>query len=492
MAKAPKAPTKRKTSGIGSLLSPQGIGGIVGGKGFDFQTRYAVCHLPLWLAEGTFHQFFFEGTGDIDVRFLDAGKSTRIHIQVKDHEVTATELKEVIKNFQDLDAQMPNTYKKFILACPSLAAKVQAVENGVSRFRNAQPFYDDATNALNLTRADLDARLDKAGLKGYRDFIAEKVFIEIGHGDLHHDERALDMFVARLLAHPEYAGKVRAMVQPAFAELLRAIGANKGKVLERDFFDKALKQYVAADLSTEKQITIWVQNWTSETFDVPADYALDWSKHFDRPTRKVPSEKAWNEDLLPELQALKTQILASHGERVIRYRGKCTLTTGIALGATFPAVGGWVFEVPQPPAKGAWRSDAVMTPGYKLQVERVDGSQTGDDLVIGLNIKGDGRKDVTDYVAKTGRDPKLFVFMSPPSQGGQAISGPEEASAFASAVREELGKLLKETGLRSSRLFFYGPFALSVFLGQHLTSVGKVQLFEFQDPSYVPSMLLQT
>lgn len=494
MAKPSKPPSKKrkKPSGIGSLLSPQGTGGIIGGKGFDFQTRYAVCHIPLWLKEGTFHQFFFEGTGDIDIRFFENGQSTRIHIQVKDHEVTASEFKKVVRQFQELDVQLPNIYKRFILACPTLAAKLQPVENGLSRFRNANPFYDDAATALNLTRADLDARLDGAGLNAYRDFVADKVFIEIGHGDLHHDERALDMFVARLLDHPDYAGKIRAMVQPAFAELIRAIGANKGKVLDRDFFDKALKQHVLADLATEKQVTLRVHNWTSETFDAPADYTLDWSKHFERTTRKVPTETIWNKTLRPELSALKGQILSSRGERVIRYRGKCALTTGIALGATFPAVGGWIFEIPQPPAKEAWRSDATMPPGYKLRVEMVDGAANGDDLVVALNIKGDGRKDVTDFVEKAVLPPKLFAFISPPSQGGQSIGGAGEACAFASAVREELGKIMKEKGLRSCRLFFYGPFALAVFLGQHLTSLGKVQLFEFQDPGYVPSMLLQT
>jgi hypothetical protein len=40
--------------------------------------------------------------------------------------------------------------------------------------------------------------------------------------------------------------------------------------------------------------------------------------------------------------------------------------------------------------------------------------------------------------------------------------------------------------LNRTRLFFYGPFSLAVFLGQQLTSVGEVQLFEYQDPGYVP------
>jgi hypothetical protein len=60
------------------------------------------------------------------------------------------------------------------------------------------------------------------------------------------------------------------------------------------------------------------------------------------------------------------------------------------------------------------------------------------------------------------------------------------------AVREHLGALLKRIGARNTRLFFYGPQALAIFLGQQLTSVGTVQLFEYQDPGYVPSLLLTT
>src|ERR1700733_3013837 len=76
-------PKKKEESSAhpGSLLSPQSMGGINAGKGFDFQTRYAACNIPLWLLEAAFHHLFFEGTGDIDVRLTEAGKSSRIHVQ---------------------------------------------------------------------------------------------------------------------------------------------------------------------------------------------------------------------------------------------------------------------------------------------------------------------------------------------------------------------------------------------------------------------------
>ncbi|MFY9584929.1 MAG: dsDNA nuclease domain-containing protein [Candidatus Acidiferrales bacterium] len=468
------------------------MGGITAGKGFDFQTRYAACHLPIWLLERSFHQLFFEGTGDIDIRFTEAGKSFRIHIQVKDHEVSPSELRSVVEHFSRLDSDLAQVYKRFTLACPSLSPTVRSIETGLARFRGATPFYDDSPGALAPTKHELDERLRKSDLGDYMDFIHSKVFIEVGHGDLHHDDRAVELFIARLLNHPEYSGKLRAMVQPAFAELMRAIAANKGVVLERAEIEKHIEAAVATGGLSEKKVTLWIQNWTSESFEPLADYSLDWSSQFERATRRVPSPEMWNKELLPELISLKKKVVAERKERLIRFRGKCALSTGIAMGVVFPTVGGWTFEIPQPPSKDDWRSDATATTPYDLRVEVIDGSQDGSDIVLGLNIRGDGRQDITRYVEHAGNLPKIFAFMSPSSQGAQSIGGAGDACAFARRVRDHLGQLLKKYQLLHTRIFFYGPFALAVFLGQQLTSVGEIQLFEYQEPGYIPSCSLRT
>ncbi|WP_156175703.1 dsDNA nuclease domain-containing protein [Bradyrhizobium sp. LTSP849] len=489
MAKTPSGPPDT----TGSLLSPDAMGGLNAGKGFDFQTRYTVCHLPIWLQDGSFHQIFTEGTGDIDIRYVDEGKSRRKHIQTKDHDVTPAEFKDVIEAFRRYDADMPGTYQEFRLACPSLSQQMRPVETGLARFRNAKPFYDDAVPALAQTQHDVDQRMRAVGLSDEQiAFIHEKVFIDIGYGDLAHDERALDIFIARMLSHPDFASKIRAMVQPAYAALMNKVGASKGVVLDKSSIEALLRSAVLADLSAEASVTLWVHNWTREAFTPPADYELDWTPLFDRAARKAPSADAWTNDLVPQLDTLRKQIMAAGAVRTIRLRGKCALSTGVALGATFPAVGSWTFEIPQPPAKEFWRSDATPTPGYTLQTEIAEADPNGTDLVLGLNIRGDGRVDVMRYIESTGPAPQAYVFMAPPSQGAQSIGGDGDAVAMAMAVREEFGKLLKARQLRMTRLFFYGPFALSVFLGQQLTSMGQVQLFEYQDPSYVPSCLLKT
>jgi len=177
MAKTNKAKSPRS-----SLLSAEAMGGITAGKGFDFQTRYAACNVPLWLLEAAFHQLFFEGTGDIDIRYTEEGKSSRIHIQVKDHDVSPFELKTVIQDFAQLEADSPGTYKCFNLVCPSLSAKLSPVENGLTRLRGAKAYYDDNPEALTPTRQDVDARLRKVGLGDYLDFICDKVYFDVDHG----------------------------------------------------------------------------------------------------------------------------------------------------------------------------------------------------------------------------------------------------------------------------------------------------------------------
>lgn len=484
--------SKKRTSPEGSLLSPESTGGIVGGSGFDFQTRYAACHLPLWMLDASFHQLFLEGTGDIDLRYAEGGASKRIHIQVKDHNVTPAEFKSVLEAFQKLDAALPGVYEQFVLACPSLSAALAPIENGLARLRGAKPFYDDIPHVLSDTSRELTDRIQKAKLGSFNTFLVEKVHFDIGHGDLHKDERAIEIFVARLLDLPSYATSIRKMVQPAFAELLRALNANRGQVLNRRLAEEILQRAVRVSDEPSQAVVLSIHNWTNETYRIPADHELDWSSYFDRTTRRVPTPSVWKDRLVPELRALKKRILAERTERLIRFQGKCALSTGILLGSTFPKVGGWSFEIAQPSANGIWRSDAPPAPAYRLTEEIVQASAEGTDIVVGLNATGDGRAEISKFVARSGRPTQIYLFLSAVDVSSRSIAGQEEAVAFAIEARERLAALLKQHGLSNTRLFYYGPFALAVFLGQWLTSVGSVELFEYQNPGYVPSCTLET
>ena len=66
---------KKKTSKPPySLVSPQAMGGIHGGDGYSYQDRYIVCNIPKWISDPSFIRLMSEGTGDVDVVFINKRK----------------------------------------------------------------------------------------------------------------------------------------------------------------------------------------------------------------------------------------------------------------------------------------------------------------------------------------------------------------------------------------------------------------------------------
>jgi len=471
------------------------MGGIIGGGGYDFQTRFIACHIPEWLAKNTFTQVFHEGTGDVDVEFGNSRRREREHIQVKDHEVRIKgEFRKVVEAFVGFDDGMPGAYKRFTLACPRLGPEVNSLRQGLDRLRQGARFFCGDEAALRATRDDVKARIHKLGLSQYEHFIIDKLHFQVAQVDYHHDGASCDSFIASLLKNPSYSGRLHDAVRPAYSALLREVNAARGKTLDRvtiqRMIDQSLKDVVGGG---GPAIKLDVHNWTFEKYGREPDHVIDWSTHFERVPRKVPPAKEWNEKLLPELNELKRKFLGETEIRLISLRGKNSLTTGIALGAVFTQNGGWVFEIPQPPLPTAWRSDAVPIAAYPLKVEEISGDLGGDSIAYVFNIKGNALRDVRDYIADNSLPIKVVVTVEPAgSSSALSIPDDREAVSLALRARDELHKALTRHDVRVTHLFFYGPFALSVFVGQLLSAIGWVQLYEFLDPGYVPTATLRT
>ena len=487
--------TARPRTKSASLAAPGAMGGIVGGGGYDFQTRFIACHIPEWLAQNTFTQVFHEGTGDVDIEFGNSRQHEREHIQVKDHEVkTKGQFKKVIETFVEFDERMPKAYKRFTLACPSLGPDVSRLRLGLERLRQGVSFFGGDQAALRDTYIDVKERIIALGLANHEQFIIDKLYFQLGPVDYHHDGASCDAFIGSLLKHPAYSGKLHDAVRPAYSALLREVNAARGKILDRITIERLLAQALKdVTESNEPAINLNVHNWTFEKYDREADEVVDWSVLFDRDTRKVPSMKAWNEKLLPELYALKKRLLKDTEIRLIRLRGKSALTTGIALGVAFPQNGGWSFEIPQPPLPTPWRSDAVPVATYPLKAEETLVNMGGNSIAYIFNIKGNALRDVREYIARGSLQVKALIAIEPAgSPGALSIADDREAVSLALSARDELHKALARHEVRTTHLFFYGPFALSVFVGQLLAAIGRVQLYEFQDPGYVPTATLRT
>lgn len=478
----------------GSLLNAEAMGGIRGGKGFDYQDRYTVCHYPEWSLREGFDQLFIEGTGDVDLRFKTPGAVWREHVQIKDHEVLPAELREVVEGFRRRDEGMQGIYQRFVLASPSLSKKVRPLEAALARLRGAKPFYADELSALRATEGDVRRRLESIQLSAHADFILEKVELHTAPADFREDTRACDYFVGGMLKHPDHQGRIWTAVQPAYAALLRAVSAKRGETLSREDIEATIAEaFREAERKTEPAVILDIHNWYVERFDVEADYELDWSAHFDRADRRVPDRETWNDTLLPELRRTLRGIQEQRTERLLKPRGRCCLSTGIALGASMPRPSGWNLEVQQPTSVSPWRSDAVPRDAYAVKSMTCELSDEGDAIAIVIDVAGRARYAVGSYLLSADLPAKALVAIEPPTGAGpNSIADDVGAVSFAQGVREKIAEALQRYKVRKTHLFFFGPFGLAAFLGQRLTSLGVVQLYEFTEPGYAPSCTLKT
>ncbi len=480
-----------------SLLHPMATGGIIGGNGYTFQDRYIVCHIPRWLAEANFLRFMSEATGDVDVVYKNGEDFLYDHIQVKDHNVTNGEFKEVLAGFAKIDVGVNRIYRFFILASPSVSANVQSLSSAVLRYREAERFFDSKDNkALETTKTELIKRIKELGVSEYEEFILKKLNFEIGKFDFNDNGNCKRMFISTLVEHPTYKDYLLPILTPVYSKLIDEVLAHRGKVMEHDQLHDLIKGVLSSPPRMLEDNVLHIHNWTVEKFDPVATLTLDWSKHFDRSTRNVPDAIVWNTELIPQLTVVRQELAKSTTNRHIIFRGKCTLTTGFALGMAFPEVGNWSFEVQQYPQ--TWRSDSEKLANYSIKYETVDPSVYGlstdnPEIAVIFNITGQALDEVVSYLNGNSIPVTQIVLIHPSSTAGNlSIQNDSEAVSLASASKDVIKEMTTKYKSKKTHLFYFGPLGLAVFLGQKLTSVGQIQLYEFQDPGYKPSCLIKT
>jgi len=473
-----------------TLTDPRGMGGIVGGDGYDFQTRYIITKIPEWLTDIHFSHLFHEGTGDVDVRF----GATAFHIQLKDHTVKVAEFRDVVSTFVAFDKSKPGEYSRFILACPGVDSKLNPLKRELKRVRDANPFYANGKTALRQEVANLQKRINSLGLSEHLKFLLGKVFFEDAGQQFHDDEASRTIFIGRLQTFRDYSRQLSSALTPCYDAFFTLVSSNRAKVVDRVRLEQTVEYTIRE--TTQKPLDVIyldVHNWILEKYEPQAHYTLDWTNHFDRTNRKIPSGTVCNGTLLPELQTLAKSLAAGSPSRIVRFRGKCCLSVGVALGAVFSEPAGWVFEIQQPQMLSAWRSNCAKSTTYPVKISETALNPAADSIAYIFSISGHGFSEAQDFLHQSSIGAKALIVVEPVAgPGGLSIANGEEAVSLALVARDYLNKALSKYKVRQTHLFFYGPLGLAIFIGQKMTSLGDILLYEYQSPGYVKTFCLKT
>ena len=115
------------------------------------------------------------------------------------------------------------------------------------------------------------------------------------------------------------------------------------------------------------------------------------------------------------------------------------------------------------------------------------------EIAVIFNITGKALDEVVEFLKNNHISIKKLILIHPTKTAGNlSIQDDSEAVTLASAAKNLIKDMATKYKSQKTHLFYFGPFGLALFLGQKLTSVGQIQLYEFQDPGYKGSCLIKS
>lgn len=272
------------------------------------------------------------------------------------------------------------------------------------------------------------------------------------------------------------------------------IGGERKRITRDVLLEAIERRGLRAETPDEPTVSLWIHGFEKKAYGPPPTIELDWRQHFDRDSRRVPTQTIWDEVLLPELRQARQQLADVPDGSFIDFRGKLPLTAALAVGFSFPQVGDYRFRMAQPTGGTLqlWRSDA--TPSDSEFVVRHESGQAGGDILIALCITGDGWPDVQRLYEESASTLTAVVYAEPEGGTGQAaVKTDHDLTALAVSAKELVQEHRRKYSAHRTHLVLYAPASFALVLGQSLNAVRTIITYErTQEGGYQQSLTLQT
>lgn len=233
--------------------------------------------------------------------------------------------------------------------------------------------------------------------------------------------------------------------------------------------------------------------WTT----TPLDLAIDWSHLYPPVDSRLPNPGIGITRLLPPLTTLVDALGQEWGDKRLQIIPHGHPSLAVATGFAFRRGTGFDLEVidhmtgeklsgparPLAPESGLWKEDVF---------ER---SKGGKDISLCIGVSRDVVTEANKTADALGLDVGPVLNLTPPggcSNAAITSGNPVLQHRLAVAAVQRVVELQATTGVGNVHLFIAIPGTLAVLLGQQLTNVGSVQIYDFDNDTkrYVPVLSL--
>lgn len=459
-----------------SLLANESTGGAIAREGFGYQDAFVLQHLPRWLAQGSFSHVVSEAVGDIEVCYFGMdGATVRTFFEAKGYALSWSAFWDEIQQFKKVHETSPAEFPRFVLVCRDFNGSTAPLVAMVSRLRGVGSSYDAASPLLAQTRDRIiQWVVDKKQPRELAQFVVDRVDFVI-----YADESAHAAFPGEIERYLPSIN-LRAKDAAAFREhCVRLVARSARGPVMRAEIEAALLEVLAGDAA------LWAKAPTLLSLGdaVSAHELCLIVEPFNGPGREALKMDDW-QHLSARAAAIGKFIKRSRPRSTVALSSKQRMSLACLLGYTFAATRGFILDIDHNGAR--FRTDEhAQAPGPFFTADSTSGDDGVKEGVASIAFPTRAVADVTAATAgNLARAPRLEL------TSANVIDGPLKLNRAVAEAKSALVDFRSYHRLDVIHLFIKAPSHFAMMLGHRLNAVGRIQLYDWVDSSYVATCLL--
>ena len=228
----------------------------------------------------------------------------------------------------------------------------------------------------------------------------------------------------------------------------------------------------------------------------PFHHVFDWSADFNHSPLVLPSAEQWQryvDELIQKKSELQTGTRLAKLTPGPQGRTGGSLSAGFAFGHVFQ---GFDLHIEQDFPGGAtrqvWRTDVkdieATPPNDLLRVEKQPCNEVSNHAALLVSVT----QSVTPSFERYRAQHNLDIATRLECVWGGEVLLEEDALHVTRRIAKEVRRTLSAQGATDIHIFYAGPFALAVMLGQALNRVGRLHFYEYSGSGYVHALQLDS
>ncbi|PHH38749.1 SAVED domain-containing protein [Pseudomonas putida] len=460
------------------LFERQATGGVVARDGFGYQDAFLLEHIPRFLSQGAFSQAVSELLGDIEIRYFRPGGGTFcVTYEAKRHQLSKVEFWEEVARFLELHEKAPDEYVQFVLLCGDFAGEFQPLFRKLKRYRGPAVALNDDSNIRTSAKSEIVDTIVRLGQTSETAlFVLDRVsFVQYSDDNV---DAGFGTRLEECLPHLDMSRRETAAFRVKCKQLVDS--SFKGIVTRKDI-ETALVDSAPSV----------AQDWRVTPSDLvlgPVGFelgplALDITA-FNGLGRDSLGQAAWDK-LQLSLVEIGDFLHESRTRRGVRLSAKHRMSLSCLLGYCFSATRNFTLVLDH---NDQLFDTAVHTraPGLFFRVNEDALSTLGMQGVATISFPNGTNADVgvNAKILGLGDSPKLSLVST------EIVADIAGLNTAVSEAKLALVEFRARHQLQCLHLFIKAPSMFAIALGHRLNGVGRIQLYDWDQGKYVPTLHL--